>query len=249
MKIGLISLITPNRDARLNQKKRKISHFGKIERERTDVICSIVNGHPELDLIVFSGNTLEKKGLSDFLANNRNLNSIVILESDSYWDFIQGENILKGDIEQLFATSSQAKPEMVEKLVEKLERERKIEVNNNICRLVICGENNMLMNRQSEGNRVYFRVPDLKNRFERIYKKTDVFLNPAHTPMGNLGKMRKRWGYLSQNERLCVFTTNALEKYGLKQDRLQYVFINGKRQNTDTTIMEDYRITIFEWGR
>ena len=249
MKIGLISLITPNMNAPLNQKKWRISDYSKIARERTDVICSIVNGHPELDLIVFSGNTLEKKGLPAFLANNRNLNSMVILEWDSYWAFIQGKNIIKEDIEQLFAKSSQAKPEMVEKLLNRLEGERIVRVKKNICRLVICGKNNMLINRQSEGNRVYFRFPGQKDKFERLCENTDAFLNPAYTPMGNLGKMRKRWSYLNQNERLCVFTTNALEKKGLKQNRLQYVFINGKRQNTDTTIMDDYRITIFEWGR
>lgn len=113
MKIGLISLINPNMDARQNQKKRKISHFGKIERERTDLICNIVNRNPDLDLIVFLGDTLKKNGLNDFLANNRNQHSTVILEYNSLWAFIQGKNIIKGDIKQLFATSSQAKPEMV----------------------------------------------------------------------------------------------------------------------------------------
>lgn len=67
--------------------------------------------------------------------------------------------------------------------------------------------------------------------------------------MGNLGKMRNRWSFLSRKTRLCVFTTNALEKRGLNQDRLQHVFTNGKRQETDIDIMDGYRISLFEWNR
>lgn len=249
MKIGLISLTTPNRDGKRNKKKQRVYQSRKIEDERRTLISNIVNSHPDFDLIVFSGDTLGKIGLNDFLANNRNRHSTVILEFDSLWAFIKGKNIIKRDIKQLFSESSQAKPEIVEELVERLENERKVEVEKNICRLVICGENNMLMNRQSEGNKVYFRVPELYDRFERIYKNADVFLNPAHTPMGNLGKMRKRWSFLSRDARLCVFTTNALDSRGLHQDRLQYIFKNGKRQKAAIEIRDGYRMALFVWNK
>ena len=85
--------------------------------------------------------------------------------------------------------------------------------------------------------------------FKKIFTKTDVFLNPAHTPMGNLGKMRKRWSYLSRGGRLCVFTTNALDVNGLHQNRLQYVFANNEEQNPKPIICDSSRITIFDWVR
>lgn len=102
--------------------------------------------------------------------------------------------------------------------------------------LLVCGENNFLANVQSDvrdRNRVVLRHPSrsdghtLKALRDRSHT---VVLNPAHTEMGNLGKMKRRWSWLSEPReasphRYCFFTTNVeADSVG---GRAMYGFHNG----------------------
>ncbi len=250
MRIGIVSLVIPAWNPITIDKRARL-------------ISEIVNEYNDMDLILFSGSTVHKESLNGLIKSNKNLKSTIILEAEekqlgrlskkwtwkSKWYIIKGNEIIKENIEQLFAMSSQAKPKLLIPLLDRLEDERLVIINGNACRLVICGENNMLMNKQSEGNKVSFRISDMEERFGKIFAKTDVFLNPAHTPMGNLGKMRKRWSYLSRGGRLCVFTTNALDVNSLHQNRLQYIFAENEEQEARTIIRDGSRITVFNWER
>lgn len=233
-----------------------------FNKHRAKLVSEIINEYNDLGLILFSGSTINKINLNELIRSNNNLKSTIILEAEekqldrqskkkciwkSKWNFIKENEIIKDNIGQLFATSSQAKRNVIEPLLERLEEKRLVNIDGNACRLVICGENNMLMNKQSDANRVSFRISDLDSRFQDIFTKTDVFLNPAHTPMGNLGKMRKRWGYLSTGGRLCVFTTNAHNEKGLRQNRLQYIFSDNEELNSKPITHDKSRITVFNW--
>lgn len=82
--------------------------------------------------------------------------------------------------------------------------------------IFVCGENNFLGNIQKEKNRVVLRHPNPGARWTLDALRAadhDVVLNPAHTEMGNLGKMYKRWKWLSypnatQTDRYCLFNSN-----------------------------------------
>ena len=100
---------------------------------------------------------------------------------------------------------------------------------------MLFGELNLLRNYQNENNRVDFRVDDheLKTTFEEILADTHIFLNPMHTPMGNLGKMAKRREYLSQNGRAYFSTCNLPDdtdnsELAFAKRKLQYGYCNGK---------------------
>jgi len=251
LKIGIISLVIPDWKPSFIEKRARL-------------VSDIINEYNDLDLILFSGSTVHKESLNELIISNNIMKSTIILEAEekqldrlskkkwiwtSKWYIFRGNAIIKENIEQLFATSSQAKRKAVEPLLERLEDKRRVNIDGYSCRLVICGENNMLRNKQSEDNRVSFRISDLEDRFQKIFSKTDVFLNPAHTPMGNLAKMRKRWGYLSRGGRLCLFTTNAINEKKLRQRRLQYVFSNSQEQTPETIFRDGSRITVFDWER
>lgn len=75
--------------------------------------------------------------------------------------------------------------------------------------------------------------------------------------MGNLGKLKKRWAYLSQNSRVCLFTTNKETEPNVKSKSrrkepnmhklsLQYVFLNGEEKSGKEEIGDKYKITAIE---
>jgi hypothetical protein len=81
--------------------------------------------------------------------------------------------------------------------------------------VLVCGEINLLTNLQGQGNVVRLRHEAPGQRLADLQAiDYRVAFNPAHTEMGNLGKMHRRWEFLSQphhegNPRTCLFTTNV----------------------------------------
>ncbi len=71
------------------------------------------------------------------------------------------------------------------------------------CRVLLCGENNYLRNIRKEANKVACR-----------YKTTpwdwgyDILINPAHTSMRRWPELKKRFEYLSMNNKTVLYTTN-----------------------------------------
>ena len=90
--------------------------------------------------------------------------------------------------------------------------------------LVICGEINFMTNRGNSDD-VYVRHND---GVEPTWKDYDLLFNPAHTVMGNLGKLKPRWEWLSKGhpERLCLYTTNARPETGSWKEHI-FGFRNG----------------------
>ncbi len=93
---------------------------------------------------------------------------------------------------------------------------------------------NILKNKQSEHNKVEFRVDDvtLENEFATILNSANFIINPIHTPMGNQGKISKRREYFSTNNKIYISTNNIEVELGksvekLLQRKLQYVLKNS----------------------
>ena len=114
-----------------------------------------------------------------------------------------------------------------------LETRRNFSTANRNVSVIQCGENNILRNIQSEGNRAVFRFEDdaiLSQRFAAFLNKTDIILNPMHSPMGNQGKMRKRRELFSSNNRAYFSTANYVNEEAIYNKSVQYACINGKEQ-------------------
>jgi hypothetical protein len=99
----------------------------------------------------------------------------------------------------------------------------------------VCGENNLLANKQNQGNRVTARHKSSTWTLDAIQSLPhNIVINPAHTEFGNQGKMHKRWKWLSQRgkrsqNRHCVTTTNIVGSS--PGGRAMYAFRNGEKQH------------------
>jgi len=234
MKIGLVSFA-------INSKDRSTAE------NHPDYFLKIVNKYDRLDIIVFSGWTILKEDLERIKNEITNKNSLILFEA---WnDIYEGEERHKGyyfregnfynnDIVQIFATSNEISSDRgkMGKYLEHTKEKRIIAYKKkNIC-WIICGEINVLKNIQSENNRVLFRFENdnfLKDAFDGIYKKTDIFINPTHTIMGNQGKLKKRREYLSRSNKIFCSVSNADIANGEKLDykSIQYLYRNGEEIN------------------
>ncbi len=147
------------------------------------------------------------------------------------------------DFVQIFATSCEINNnrELMESYLSELEKKRTMKILGRNVTWLICGENNVLRNIQSNSNRVEFGlqgVPGLKERFEKIYQNTEIFVNPTHTIMGNQGKLNMRREFLSRNG-VYISTSNADTSRGQRLDysSIQYVYQNGRK--LEGTVMEE----------
>ena len=136
---------------------------------------------------------------------------------------------------QLFRDSKaiDAYPVLGEHLMLELETRRLFSAANRNVAIVQCGENNILRNLQSEGNRAVFRFEDdatLSQRFADFLNNTNIILNPLHSPMGNQGKMSKRREFFSGNNRAYFSTANFDSEESIYNKSVQYACINGKEQ-------------------
>ncbi len=237
-KIGLVSMI-------LNSKEtHSIDDHAKI-------FLDVVNTYKDLDIIVFPGWTLLKNQLALVEKEMKNKNSLIIFE---VWDdLFNGEKRHRGyyfndgvlhdkDIIQIFATSNEINKnkELMRPYLDEINNKRIIEhKGRNICWL-ICGEINVLRNMQKNNNAVAFRFPedaDLASAFQEIFDKTDIFIDPTHTIMGNQGKLARRREFLSQNKTFCsVSNADTLRDQKLSEKSIQYLYKNG--QSLKGTLLE-----------
>ncbi|MEM0136774.1 MAG: hypothetical protein QXU18_16355 [Thermoplasmatales archaeon] len=193
-----------------------------------------------------------------------NTNSLVFLEASvelsdgktQQKGFVieRGKLVDKG-IGQKFGTSSDINGHkaLMDSYLTELETKRTLKFGNRNITWLICGENNVLKNIQSKGNEVKFRMEDdqfLKERFDKIYQKTNIFINPTHTIMGNQGKLKMRREFLS-HERVYVSTSNAnsAKKQRLDYRSIQYVYQNSKQlegdilEKCDRYMLKKYQLT------
>lgn len=208
--------------------------------------AEIINSS-KADLILFAGHTLashrDVDELNTLLDNNMTT-AVIEVKKDAkskslpvYHSLFLLQNGVAKDIytHQLFTDSKTIKayPELGEHLMLELETRRNFSAANRNVSIIQCGENNILRNIQSEGNRAVFRFEDdaiLSQRFAAFLNKTDIILNPMHSPMGNQGKMRKRRELFSSNNRAYFSTANYVDEEAIYNKSVQYACINGKEQ-------------------
>ena len=208
--------------------------------------AEIINSS-KADLILFAGHTLashrDVDELNTLLDNNRTT-AVIEVKKDTkskslpvYHSLFLLQNGVTKDIytHQLFTDSKTIKayPELGEHLMLELETRRNFSTANRNVSVIQCGENNILRNIQSEGNRAVFRFEDdaiLNKRFADFLNNTDIILNPMHSPMGNQGKMRKRRELFSSNNRAYFSTANYVDEEAIYNKSVQYACINGKEQ-------------------
>ena len=208
--------------------------------------AEIINSS-KADLILFAGHTLashrDVDELNTLLDNNRTT-AVIEVKKDTkskslpvYHSLFLLQNGVTKDIytHQLFTDSKTIKayPELGEHLMLELETRRNFSTANRNVSVIQCGENNILRNIQSEGNRAVFRFEDdaiLNQRFAAFLNNTDIILNPMHSPMGNQPKMRKRREFFSSNNRAYFSTANFEDEESIYNKSVQYACINGKEQ-------------------
>ena len=208
--------------------------------------AEIINSS-KADLILFAGHTLashrDVDELNTLLDNNRTT-AVIEVKKDTkskslpvYHSLFLLQNGVAKDIytHQLFTDSKTIKayPELGEHLMLELETRRNFSVANRNVSIIQCGENNILRNIQSEGNRPVFRFEDdsiMNQRFADFLDNTDIILNPMHSPMGNQGKMRKRREFFSDNNRAYFSTANYDDEESIYNKSVQYACVNGKEQ-------------------
>ena len=209
--------------------------------------AEIINSS-KADLILFAGHTLashrDVDELNTLLDNNMTT-AVIEVKKDAkskslpvYHSLFLLQNGVAKDIytHQLFTDSKTIKayPELGEHLMLELETRRNFSAANRNVSIIQCGENNILRNIQSEGNRAVFRFEDdaiLNKRFADFLNNTDIILNPMHSPMGNQPKTRKRREFFSNNNRAYFSTANYVDEEAIYNKSVQYACINGKEQN------------------
>ena len=224
-----------------------VSYKSALRAEsRLQHTAEIINSS-KADLILFAGHTLashrDVDELNTLLDNNMTT-AVIEVKKDTkskslpvYHSLFLLQNGVAKDIytHQLFTDSKTIKayPELGEHLMLELETRRNFSTANRNVSVIQCGENNILRNIQSEGNRAVFRFEDdaiLNQRFAAFLNNTDIILNPMHSPMGNQGKMRKRRELFSSNNRAYFSTANYVDEEAIYNKSVQYACINGKEQ-------------------
>jgi hypothetical protein len=226
--------------------------------------AEIINSS-KADLILFAGHTLashcDVDELNTLLDNNRTIAVIEVKRNSKskslpvYHSLFLLQNGVVKDIytHQLFTDSKTIKayPELGEHLILDLETRRNFSAANRNVSIIQCGENNILRNIQSEGNRAVFRFENdtiLNHRFVDFLNNTEIILNPMHSPMGNQGKMRKRREFFSDNNRAYFSTANYDDEKSIYNKSVQYAYINGKEQepmNVEVGKRESYIVRTF----
>ena len=215
--------------------------------------AEIINSS-KADLILFAGHTLvsdsDVNELNKLVDNDKTTAVIEVKENEisemnpvCHSLFLLQNGMVKSLFtHQLFRDSKaiDANPVLGEHLMLELETRRKFSAANRNVAIIQCGENNILRNIQSEGNRAVFRFEDntkLNQRFFDFLQNTDIILNPLHSPMGNQGKMHKRREFFSNNNRAYFSTANFDGDEAIYNKSVQYACVNGKEQEpTDVDV-------------
>ncbi|MBB6613149.1 hypothetical protein H7F15_19070 [Pontibacter sp. Tf4] len=240
-----------------------VSFVHKLPNEdRLRLTAELIN-NSSADILLFSGHTIgfvnDIEILKD-LIHNKNIEAFLELEninSDKIGNCLY--RVTNGKLKnlytnQLFSASGQIENnyELADRFLHELETKRNFSIKGFNTLVLQCGELNILKNYQSEENRVEFRFnddKDLKKRFDKLLKTSNLILNPIHTPMGNQGKMNKRRIYLSSQKRLYFSTSNTKEESkNLKLESLQYAYFDGKplkgtsKIKIDNSISRTYKV-------
>ena len=175
-------------------------------RTRRCIVRDVINSS-SANLILFPGHTLQDKNDVASLKRSlvkRDLVAIFELEEGEPSSVMPTRNELMmywdGKIEdlytsQLFSTNDdlKGKPRLMEKFLDELPR-RQFELLDKRITIIQCGENSFLVGSRENNLEVEFRFKDdpaLVDRFKKMLKETDIFLNPIH-PVLNVFSRREQ---------------------------------------------------------
>lgn len=192
--------------------------------KRLEMTTEIFN-RSSADLILFSGNTLHNLNDLQLFENAiTNKHTQAVVEVSNYHKdksvklkkalfYVHDGKLGNMFADQMFATANDIKnnSNLAQEFLSELQEKRRITIDGINFTILRCGEINIIACKQSEDNRPYFRFEDnreLSSTFNGILSKTDVFLNPVHTPMGNVKKLQQKKMFLSRSGRYCLSTNN-----------------------------------------
>ena len=239
--------------------------LGLNSTEKLSITADIID-NSNSDLIFFPGDTLDTIDDALNLMNIiRNKKSTILFEVSQlpigdlndeiiHCPFlIQKGKLINLHTFQFFTTSDIIENNvfLAEAFVNELETRRQFEVGDYKCMVLLCGENNILKNLQSDNNRIIFRVDDnqLEKRFKKVINGVDMILNPIHKPQsGNQNKLHKRREYFSKNKRVYLSTNNC-ETLSSYAKSIQYIYYNGEELEKTEPLFDDekkYMYRLFE---
>jgi hypothetical protein len=129
---------------------------------------------------------------------------------------------------QRFANCKEAKPEAVQKLANDCNMTgiRVVHLGGVTLGVLICGENNIIANRQDNKNEAYVRHGIAPN----LFRDVRLIFNGAHSKMGEWGKLDRRFEFLSAEKRWFFFAANNVGRtWGSSTLRVYY---NGQKVAT-----------------
>ena len=226
---------------------------------------AVIINSSKADLILFAGHTLvshsDVNELNELVDNDKTTAVIEVKENKiskmnpvCHSLFLLENGIVRSLFtHQLFSDSKTINtyPILAEHLMLELETRRTFSAANRHVAIIQCGENNILRNIQSEGNKAVFRFENdtaLNKRFTDFLNNTDIILNPLHSPMGNQDKMRKRRVLFSNHNRAYFSTANFDGDESIYNKSVQYACINGHEQepvNTEVDKRSSYIVRTF----
>lgn len=232
--------------------------------ERLSITADIID-NSKSDFIFFPGDTLDTIDDALNLVNIiRNKKSTILFEVSQlpigdlneivHCPFlIQKGKLINLHTFQFFTTSDTIENNgfLAEAFINELETRRQFEVGDYKCLILLCGENNILQNVQSDNNNIIFRIDDsqLEKRFKKVINGVDVILNPIHKPQyGNQNKLHRRREFLSKNRRVYLSTNNC-ETLSSYVKSIQYVYYNGEKLDNPEPIFDEdnrYMYRLFE---
>ncbi|RLA09058.1 MAG: hypothetical protein DRQ51_00290 [Gammaproteobacteria bacterium] len=112
--------------------------------------------------------------------------------------------------EQKFATSTEVNndSDLYKSLADEINKgDRTISLKHVEIGVLICGENNILVNKQAKQNKVKWRYEQPK-----INWNPKIIINPSHNSMGNWNKLNKRFEFLSKKFEYVIYLTNSSHK-------------------------------------
>lgn len=201
-----------------------VKRFTNKERQnRIDFIIRNIN-NSEADFIMFSEHVLNNKDdlyLIGKRIKNRHISALFEIPESKNIEgnrlyLLKNNHIEDLETHQIFATSKEATDTSVELLIHEMEVHRQFKVSSKNFLVIQCGENNLLKGNSGVARFRSEKREDLKLRFSELLGKTDVVLNPVHSPWKRFGCYLSRLRALSDGERYCFSCTrlfgNQLEK-------------------------------------
>lgn len=223
------------------------------EESTVNLTADIIN-RSEADLIVFSGTygtTLRACDIPVLESMITNRHAVAFLDArkgrSRYNNLFELKNGRFSDLnsKQFFHTSGLAIADggkLSKALISELKEKRLFRVQKRSLLLMLCGENNIVINRMPKRPEHYveFRVDDthLEKDFESVMAKADIIINPTHSMNPRPWLYHERAEFFSSFGRYYFFAANGND---LKSPNLQYAYYNGellKENDMDST--EEY---------